>query len=485
MESVVKKIIVLLAGFLTLHAAHKVRVAPTAAAAAAPVKPRIDRWSISLAELQQSLKEPAERASTLLQQTVAKIVNNADLLCAHEARLLPFDLQELIARAWYKKNYKKLLKIAFEQTPKLTLKHPDRIYALAVLPHGEIATGLEYGDINIWDSATGELKRTLSASTISAIAPLPNGRLVATGDDAAYIWNMATGELEHTLRCTDCADCIKALLVLPSGDIVLGMVEGAEVWDSATGQLKFILDGRMNYSSNIAMLPNGDIVTASDRNDLVIWDAQTGQRKKTLLDAEFADIFEIAILPNGDIVTASSDQTVKIWDSATGKLKKTIIIAGIELPMMAPRFSLTILSNGDILTGSHKSNRALFYGGTANIWDSATGQLKLILVGGGESLGGPVVELLNGDIAIGSSGQVTIWDRETGLLKQTLAGADKEFIGWLALLPDGSIVAAPQSRGSLRQSSATIWKANIETLFPDNEKITLLDICEQAKRLQE
>jgi len=71
------------------------------------------------------------------------------------------------------------------------------------LPNGRLASGSDDKTINIWNTKSGFLTRTLTGHTrsVEALVVLPDGRLVSGSDDKLInIWNAETGELLDTLE---------------------------------------------------------------------------------------------------------------------------------------------------------------------------------------------------------------------------------------------------------------------------------------------
>jgi len=78
-----------------------------------------------------------------------------------------------------------------------------------------------------------------------------------------------------------------------------------------------------------AISPSGDfIVSASSDQTLKVWDALTGEERRTLREHSNW-VNGCAISPAGDfIVSASDDQTLKVWDALTGACQSTLYVNG-------------------------------------------------------------------------------------------------------------------------------------------------------------
>src|SRR3990167_118955 len=232
--------------------------------------------SISFNELEKSYNQAKAGGVPSLVDLAAKRIADTVSICDPAIQDLPWELRDLVAQQWYKKNATRINNLALGQKiPSIKLTGNNRgITSIAILPNGDIVTGSYDGTAIIWDSVTGKEK-------------------LKTASHAGH----------H----------ISSIAILPNGDIVTGSKDGtAIIWDPGTGKEKQKLKGHNDGITSIAILPNGDIVTGSYDGTARIWDSETGKEKQKLKGHK-AWINAIAILRNGDIVTGSNDKTARIW----------------------------------------------------------------------------------------------------------------------------------------------------------------------------
>src|SRR5262245_25913009 len=77
--------------------------------------------------------------------------------------------------------------------------HTDPVNALALSPDGRfLVSGSEDLTLKIWDTATGNVLRTLSGheKPVLAAAISPDGKLIASGsaDQTVRVWDVVTGQ---------------------------------------------------------------------------------------------------------------------------------------------------------------------------------------------------------------------------------------------------------------------------------------------------
>ncbi|OGB83246.1 hypothetical protein A3F66_05395 [candidate division TM6 bacterium RIFCSPHIGHO2_12_FULL_32_22] len=332
-----------------------------------PAGPAEDsEWSISFNELEKSYNQAKVRGVPSLVDLAAKRIADTVSICDPAIQDLPWELINLVAQQWYKKNATRINNLALRQKiPAIKLVgHNGSIRAIAILPNGDIVTGSGDRTAIIWDPKTGKEKRKLVGHNggISSIAILENGDIVTgSWDGTAIIWDPKTGK--EKLKLEGHNGQITSIAILKNGDIVTGSYDRtAIIWDSETGKEKQKLKGHKAWINAIAILPNGDIATGSYDKTARIWNPVTGKEKQKL-EGHNGSIYAIAILPNGDIATGSYDGTARIWDPVTGKEKQKL--EGHDDVVK----SIAILKNGDIVTGSNDK--------TARIWKISENIKKL------------------------------------------------------------------------------------------------------------
>lgn len=91
-----------------------------------------------------------------------------------------------------------------------------------------------------------------------------------------------------------------------------------KVWDAATGELKKTLVGHSDWVNAVAFSPDDKrIALGSDDETIKVWDTATGELKKTLAGHRHW-VRAVAFSPDGKrIASASEDETIKVWDVAS------------------------------------------------------------------------------------------------------------------------------------------------------------------------
>jgi WD40 repeat protein len=115
--------------------------------------------------------------------------------------------------------------------------------------------------------------------------------------------------------------------ISPAGDYIVSASEDQtlKVWDAHTGEERRTLCGHTDGVRGCTISSSGDfIVSTSEDGTLKVWNARTGKELRTLRGHTSA-VEGCAISPAGDyIVSASHDNTLKVWDTRTGEERRTL-----------------------------------------------------------------------------------------------------------------------------------------------------------------
>src|SRR5262249_21702548 len=150
------------------------------------------------------------------------------------------------------------------------------------------------------------------------VAYSPNGKYVTTGDTegAVRIIDTATGEIRSTMTARELGP-ISALSFSRDGRqlAAAGWWRLVHVWDMEQRGTGRTLSKHSQPVLAVAFDPKGQyLASAGYDQTIIIWDAQTGKPLQTL-PGHGSRIHSLAFSPDGQtLVSASHDGTVRLWN---------------------------------------------------------------------------------------------------------------------------------------------------------------------------
>jgi WD40 repeat protein len=98
--------------------------------------------------------------------------------------------------------------------------------------------------------------------------------------------------------------------------------------ENDTSQCIQSLQGYTSIVYGVAVLPDGDPISASYDNTLKVWDIKSGQCVMTL-QVHTDYVRSVAVLPNGNAISASEDTTLKVWELPRLELNLNLVNAEV------------------------------------------------------------------------------------------------------------------------------------------------------------
>jgi WD40 repeat protein len=297
------------------------------------------------------------------------------------------------------------------------------------------------------------------------IAYGPDGRLLATAgrDGTAIIWAAESGEAVHVLAGH--TDVVNGAAFSPDGGLLAtaSADRSVIVWETATGQkLRTLIGHDADKPGGVPLFrgviaaafgpqcldPSGTppgpcpLATVGMDGQLIVWDAQSGQRLFDYQDA-IGGLKSVAFSPDGKLLAiGSTGEPVDTIGTAT-----IVEVASGEILSTMPGhagwvWGLAFSPDGERLA-------TVDFRGVGRVWDVVTGEPLIELTG--PPSGFSVTYCSTGDrLATGSGdGTITLWDAESGLPQLSLGGQGDP-VGSLACSPDGGYLAAAGFDGTMR-----------------------------------
>ncbi len=283
-----------------------------------------------------------------------------------------------------------------------TLKgHTTPITKVALSPNGKmfassggnkrLESASKVKTIRLWDIRTGEQLAILNghADVVHDLAFSPDATMLASSswDKTVLIWDVQSGEVLR--RLLGHTDAVSRLVFSPDGESLASGSKEVIVWNATTGRKRYAVKG----PATITFSKDGKTLVTGDEWEIHLWDAHTGNHKKTL--AGYLDkSWRLAFSPDGKYIV-SSGETVQLWDANTGK----------NLSTLSDKFGLGTIAfaaDGTILAGTS--------GGTIELWDIPLHQHLATRRGHSESATSIAISPKDRTIATASyDGTIVIW----------------------------------------------------------------------------
>lgn len=368
--------------------------------------------------------------------------------------------------------------------------HSNAVECIAVSPDGrkiasgsgwrDPATKQTFGEVKVWDFATGRILQTLRGhtETVLDVAFSPDGDQIVSGssDGSVILWDVKTRTKARSLP--EHKDRVNCVAFSPDGTRILitrNRDKCIRLWNAQTGAKGLVLNGHTDSVASATFSPDGSqIVSGSSDNTVKLWDARTGKVTFTFRGHSL-QVHSVAFSPDGNRI-ASTGADLLVWDSRTGEVQLTI-----KRPYK--RGGVTFSPDGRWLLGKGVK--------TIEMWSSVTGEEilnyqadpkdvvfspdgKHVISGGGdktvkvlESRRSEVAQTLKGEkfhkngLAFSPDGTkivsnvdaktLKVWDVGSGKVLATLSG-HTTWVNSVSFTPDGRhVITGSQDR------TARVW----------------------------
>jgi predicted 2-oxoglutarate/Fe(II)-dependent dioxygenase YbiX len=201
-------------------------------------------------------------------------------------------------------------------------RHEGAVLCLASLPSGLMVSGGADGLLRLW-STEGEPRGVLHGHTswVWALVPLEKGLLASASEDGTVrLWHTATAT--EASAPVQAGAPVRALAALPSGGLISGQATGElSAWQLHLAP-RPALDLRGTHRvhtgavCSIAPLSGGRVASGGEDDGIHLTQLPDFTVLASHRHAGF--VRSLAMLPDGQLASASYDTTVRLWPVGTG-----------------------------------------------------------------------------------------------------------------------------------------------------------------------
>ena len=247
-------------------------------------------------------------------------------------------------------------------------RQPGMIRPAALSPDGSrIIAGHNDGHIRVYDTATGELVRTLDHPgevKVLRFAPDRSGRfLSASTDRLAHLWDLQTGRKEQTFAGHDHTIIAGAWSPDSRWVATASYDTTARVWDAGTGQPVGEIMPHFAWLSHLEFSPDGTRPATGCRDGTVrLWEPRTG-RPASPAFRQGRTVETVRFSADGSVFLVRDHDGFGFWETATAEpvtqQYPTLSRGGLGMDSESYRALMTRDGTGVFLGAS--MNRAEFW----------------------------------------------------------------------------------------------------------------------------
>ena len=222
------------------------------------------------------------------------------------------------------------------------LKHPGRGYGkIAFSPDGHTlacaTSDSGRGEIQLWDTAAGQLVTTLPAPTdISSLFFFQDGTKLACAGSfgRVHVWEMSP-ETPPVL-VTDIRLYFEGWVdswlteLSPDGRFLAIAIPNwqdkdflIQLWDGRTGELWHILTGHKRSVTSLTFSPDSKTLISGDEYEtLRVWDTESGNLQSILRWRDRIPTYALAFSPKGRFLSSGHDDAVRLWHYTVGGVQQ-------------------------------------------------------------------------------------------------------------------------------------------------------------------
>lgn len=265
-------------------------------------------------------------------------------------------------------------------TPKIPLTAPPRatINALALSPAGDLLALAGSGEVALAPFPEQKPVRKLPGhrGSVNAVAFSRDGKLLAAaaGEPGLFgevrLWDVASGSLIKTLQGH--ADSIYSVAL--SGDGKLLATGGYDnlvlLWDLSSGQIAKRLEGHNGAVFEVAFRPDGKVLASCSGDRTVkLWDVASGARLDTLKEST-KELYALAFDPTGKrLAAAGVDNRIRVWEISPRAQEGTNPLLFSQFAHETPVLRLAWSAEGDAVVSTGEDR-------LVKVWNAETLALR-------------------------------------------------------------------------------------------------------------
>ena len=296
-------------------------------------------------------------------------------------------------------------------------------------------------------AAMAKPRPVVHAGAVLAVIFVPDGRqAVSYSADSIAFWDTASGELNRTVTMEGAPAAVCAAFAPDAHHVASGGMDHAVRLWTTRGSLVHRLEGHSGYVRAVAFSPDGEwVASGSADRTVLLWHLkhESGVPAPVhTLKGHHADIAAVAFSPDGQhVISGGDDGTVRVWTTTWGNTIHT-------LPGAGPLDRLVALAvapdGGQVATSSLLGPHGL------QLRSTHDGKAPVVLDGHNASVLALAFAPTGRHVVSGSADRtLKVWDPKAGRVLGTMAGHSGRIVS-VAVSPDGNQVVSGSDDNSVR-----------------------------------
>ncbi|HUT28222.1 MAG TPA: choice-of-anchor Q domain-containing protein [Sedimentisphaerales bacterium] len=203
------------------------------------------------------------------------------------------------------------------------LRYPGEVESIVFSSDGSMIASVGKGAVAVWDAISGEMLHDLVGHYAASTAAFsPDGKLLATGSRShghVVLWDLATGTL---LRILQYDESMQALAFSADSAMVAALTrKGLVVWEAATGMRLRTIGEDADWGGRLSFTEDGKTMISISSGDkgceVRFWNVGTWEEIRSIKGKRDSSS---AVSPDGKVIAeANQDGTIRVRNVESGE----------------------------------------------------------------------------------------------------------------------------------------------------------------------